>query len=1046
MSLKTFVSDELHDLVGYSDGTVADFIVATAKRSGSKEQLLSSLTGTGTLSNSGKTQAFVDSLWSQLPSKSGAKTSRNRQREQEAVAMQKRNASYALLDDDDDFGATTGAKRPKRKDKKRNIRQRGTAPLDVDDDGVNRDKPTRRRKKKEMDPEEELRLKEEERLRDIAERDALADRLKQKDKDNTTNIMVNNSKRALEEARKRMELAEADRAAIVPELRKAARYKYLGERKDIKMDELEAEIRDEEVLFGDSMTAAERKRLKAKKETLRLAKEHANLESKLHVDAYAMPEQYVNERDQSWDKKKQMAVLKRRYEEAPDDNFQGNPEQKAWEDDLMHMAQINTGAKDAAKMTQQDDYELVMEDMSEMFVQAQTLGGTIDKDEKPQESEAERRAKSIAEVRKSLPVFGYREAFLKAVEEYQILIIVGETGSGKTTQLPQYLVEEGYCDEGKKIGCTQPRRVAAMSVAARVSEEMGTKLGMDVGYSIRFEDCTSQRTKLKYMTDGMLLREFLGEPDLASYNVMMIDEAHERTLHTDILFGLVKDIARFRSDLKLLISSATMDAEKFSAYFDDAPVFRIPGRRFPVDIFYSKAPEADYLDAAVVTILQIHLSQPLGDILVFFTGQEEIEAAQEQLEEKTRKLGSKINELIVLPIYANLPSDMQAKIFEPTPPGARKVVLATNIAETSLTIDNIIYVVDPGFSKQKSYNPRTGMESLLVTPCSQASANQRSGRAGRVAAGKCFRLYTAIAYQNELEPNTIPEIQRTHLGNVVLLLKSLGINDLIHFDFMDPPPSETLIRALEQLYALGALNDRGELTKLGRRMAELPVEPMMSKMLIASEKYGVVEEILSITAMLNTGGALFYRPKDKGVHADNARENFFRPGGDHLTLLNVWREYEETNFSTQWCFENYIQHRSMRRARDVRDQLAGLMERIEIEPSSNPADSIAIRKAITSGYFYNTARLGKGGTYRTVKHQQNVSIHPQSSLHKSLPRWVLYHELVFTTKEYLRQVIEIENTWLLEVAPHYYKPKDVADEQNKKMPKGGKGRSADKPA
>ena len=319
------------------------------------------------------------------------------------------------------------------------------------------------------------------------------------------------------------------------------------------------------------------------------------------------------------------------------------------------------------------------------------------------------------------------------------------------------------------------------------------------------------------MTDGMLLREFLGEPDLASYAAMVIDEAHERTLHTDVLFGLVKDIARFRPDLKLLISSATLDAEKFSEYFDGAPIFRIPGRRYPVDILYTKAPEADYLDATVVTTLQIHATQPQGDVLIFLTGQEEIEACEELLRQRTRGLGTRLGELLLCPIYANLPSHLQAKIFEPTPAGARKVVIATNIAETSLTIDGIKYVVDPGFVKQKSYNPRSGLEALTVTPVSQASALQRAGRAGRTAPGKAFRLYTAWSYQHELEPGTVPEIQRTNLGSVVLMLKSLGINDLLHFDFMDPPPAETLLRALEQLYALGALNDRGELTKVRRR-------------------------------------------------------------------------------------------------------------------------------------------------------------------------------------------------------------------------------------
>merc|ERR1719359_1100097 len=415
-------------------------------------------------------------------------------------------------------------------------------------------------------------------------------------------------------------------------------------------------------------------------------------------------------------------------------------------------------------------------------------------------------SRKLQKDRVSLPVYQYKASFLEAVRDYQILIVVGETGSGKTTQLPQFMHEVGYTKIGK-IGCTQPRRVAAMSVAARVAKEMGVKLGHEVGYSIRFEDMTTDRTLLEYMTDGMLLRSFLNEPDMASFSVMIIDEAHERTLHTDVLFGLVKDVARFREDLKLVISSATLDAEKFSEYFDNAPIFNIPGRRYPVSIHYTKAPEANYLDACVITVLQIHLTQPLGDILVFFTGQQEIEEAMELIDFKTRGLGSAMAELLVLPIYATLPTDMQAKIFEPTPEGARKVVLATNIAETSITIDNIVYVIDPGFAKQNAYNPKTGMESLVVVPSSKAAADQRAGRAGRVKPGKCFRLYTKWSFEHELEDQNAPEIQRTNLGGVVLMLKSIGIDDLINFDFMDAPPPETLMKSLEQLYALAALND-----------------------------------------------------------------------------------------------------------------------------------------------------------------------------------------------------------------------------------------------
>ncbi|KAM4815193.1 pre-mRNA-splicing factor ATP-dependent RNA helicase DHX16-like, partial [Thomomys bottae] len=373
-------------------------------------------------------------------------------------------------------------------------------------------------------------------------------------------------------------------------------------------------------------------------------------------------------------------------------------------------------------------------------------------------------------------------------------------------------------------------------------------------------------------------------------------------------------------------------------------------------------------------------------------------------------------------------------IFQLTPPGARKVVVATNIAETSLTIEGIIYVVDPGLCKQKSYNPRTGMESLTVTPCSKASANQRAGRAGQVAAGKCFSLYTAWAYHHELEETTVPEIQRTNLGNVVLLLKSLGIHDLVHFDFLDPPPYETLLLALEQLYALGALKHLGELTMTGRKMAELPVDPMLSKMILASEKYSCSEEILTVAAMLSVNNSIFYRPKDKAVHADNARVNFFLPGGDHLVLLNVFTQWAESGYSSQWCYENFVQVRSMPRARDVREQLDGLLEHVEVGLSSCQGDYIRVRKAITSGYFYHIAWLTPTG-YRTVKKRHEVVIPPNSSLFKEQPpRWLLCHEVVLTSKAFMRQVLEIDSSWLLEVAPHFYKAKEVEDSHTKKMP------------
>nr|XP_023658429.1 pre-mRNA-splicing factor ATP-dependent RNA helicase DHX16 isoform X2 [Paramormyrops kingsleyae] len=1051
-NLEQWVNDRLHDILGLSDKYVAQFMIGSARRSSGPEDFLNRLRETGTIDIDQRVSAFAQELYAKIPQKQTVEKPA-RAVERQALEMEKRNRTYTLLEDSDSGGEVVTQKGEKKKDsdrgrKRKHLRKKREESPSSGDEEKSKSKmteteqevPGKKEEEEEEEEEEEWEKEERERLQDLEERDAFAERVKLKDKDKTRHILERNDKKAYEEAQKRLKMAEEDQKQMIPELRKQSRWKYLEKREAEKLEDLEAEIADEEYLFSSHMMTEQEQMDLEYKRTLRdLAKDYKKAgakEKEERKNRYYMPEE-------SRTKTVPQKDLELDLEES---GREVGGEQSRWEEERLGAAALRFGAKaerERGMKEENEKYQLVLEE-DEMinFVSTITMKGTLmgKGDTEPVITEAEKQRQSIQEVRRSLPIYPYRPDLLAAIEQHQVLIIEGETGSGKTTQIPQYLQEEGYTTGGMKIGCTQPRRVAAMSVAARVAQEMGVKLGNEVGYSIRFEDCTSERTILKYMTDGMLLREFLTEPDLASYSVVLIDEAHERTLHTDILFGLIKDIARFRPNLKVLVASATLDTERFSSFFDDAPVFRIPGRRFPVDIYYTKAPEADYLEACVVSVLQIHVTQPPGDVLVFLTGQEEIEACCELLQDRCRRLGSKISELIILPIYANLPSDMQAKIFNPTPPGARKVVVATNIAETSLTIDGIIYVIDPGFCKQKSYNARTGMESLIVTPCSRASANQRAGRAGRVAAGKCFRLYTAWAFKHEMEESTVPEIQRTNLGNVVLLLKSLGINDLIHFDFMDPPPHETLVLALEQLYALGALNHLGELTKLGRRMAELPVDPMLSKMILASEQYKCSEEVLTIAAMLSVNNSIFYRPKDKVVHADNARMNFVVPGGDHLVLLNVYTQWVESGYSTQWCYENFIQFRSMRRARDVREQLEGLMDRIEVEVCSCSGDGVPIRKAVTAGYFYHTARLSKGG-YKTVKHQQTVYVHPNSSLFEEQPRWLIYHELVFTTKEFMRQVIEIDSGWLLEVAPHYYKTKELEDSSSKKMPrKLGKAR------
>ena len=1116
--------------------------------------------------------------------------------------------------------------------------------------------------------------------------------------------------------------------------------------------------------------------------------------------------------------------------------------------------------------------------------------------------------------------------------------------------MTQYLAEAGYASKGV-IGCTQPRRVAAMSVAKRVAEEYGCKLGAEVGYSIRFEDCTSPETRIKYMTDGMLLRELLLEPDCSRYSVIMLDEAHERTINTDVLFGLLKKACAKRPQLKLIVTSATLDAEKFSAYFYQCPIFSIPGRLFPVTVLYSKEPEQDYLEAALITVMQIHLSQPPGDVLLFLTGKEEIDTAclaadtqvlvyvggdassapvsmalhavnpacdalvapdytaarilsfarrngkamrtvsqgaarhhqsveyvvtadhtltvamrgfppvfsrrytrgrredeaacillrwlvpadehgvpalretrflvdthapfsdkyyfsdnvaeramkgfadalppgctiikqgtcrarfcnkgyvgrviyrdaagakqirrfpvyssgrhewntyrsydeaqedaqavlafeeaagrvlrngqlldiplsaferipsdiakyfvgvksfrpvvqlaevavdaelkflppyilglwlgdgcrrdhgfyfcsvddelveavqdfaadaglscsvdtrdlrtdsalaggeledgadaelvedgqrmftylyvggqagralkalgldrQSMRQRRTNKrvphhymtaseadrlallaglldtdggrchghfvfsqqevrkelvqqvkalaeslgivasdiwtadkpppfgrarfndgaamhthflvrlsgprcraipvrvprkqipdglkfkrpgamrltfsdapdqdhikmqvdgsgrflladrtithnceilydrmqsLGKGAPVLTVLPVYSALPSELQTKIFDPAPAGTRKCIVATNIAEASLTIDGILYVVDPGFCKQKIYSAKLGMDSLVVTPISQASAQQRSGRAGRTGPGKCFRLYTESAYKNEMLPMTVPEIQRTNLGPTVLTLKAMGINDLLHFDFMDPPPVQTLITALQLLYNLGALDEEGLLTRLGRKMAEFPLEPPMSKMLIASVELGCSEELLTIVAMLSIQTP-FYRPKEKQAQADAKRAKFFQAEGDHLTLLTVYSAWQAAKYSNTWAFDNFLQARSLRQAQDIRKQLLSIMDRYKLPIRSAGRDTVKISKAVTSGYFMHAAKKDPEEGYKSLVDQQPVYIHPSSALFNHQPQWVLYHQLVLTSKEYMREVMAIEPKW-----------------------------------
>ncbi|KAJ2740794.1 ATP-dependent RNA helicase [Coemansia sp. BCRC 34301] len=680
--------------------------------------------------------------------------------------------------------------------------------------------------------------------------------------------------------------------------------------------------------------------------------------------------------------------------------------------------------------------------------------------------------------REALPIFSARAAILRQVRTHPTVIIVGETGSGKTTQIPQYLLESGFTATGGAIAVTQPRRVAATSIAKRVAEEVGTPLGGRVGYTIRFEDCSSDKTQLRFCTDGLLLREILSDPLLRRYSVVILDEAHERTLRTDILLGMLKDIQRERArlaallsqqqipameeeasssrrdhrskgshitfdapaetaappavvdsvhgdvtgigELKVIVMSATLDAERFSEYFDRAPILYVAGRQFPVTTYYTTTPQADYLDAAHLTALQIHTETPStsGDILVFLSGQEDIENVERLLRDSAASFPTTVPALLPCPIFAALPQSQQSQVFDAAPEFTRKIILATNIAETSLTIPGIRHVIDSGVHKVRGFDPRIG-ESLLVEPISKSSARQRTGRAGREAAGFCYRLYTEADYA-QLAEDSIPEIKRCQLSMVVLQLKAAGVADVMQFDFMDRPSKKALKHALLELYALDALDDHGELTALGRWMSEFPLEPSYSKVIYASQKMGCTREAIDIVSLLSVD-SLFYVPADKRDESNAAQSVFRSTEGDHLTFLNLLRAFNKVNGDREWCQDHFVNRRNMRHVLDVRLQLNRLCTKLGLDTErSCGTDLDAVLKCFLSGFFHNCALLQPDSTYRSLNGSQTVHVHPGSSLFaKKIPA-VFYDQLVFTNKLHARAVSAVDPLWIAQASPKLY--------------------------
>lgn len=636
----------------------------------------------------------------------------------------------------------------------------------------------------------------------------------------------------------------------------------------------------------------------------------------------------------------------------------------------------------------------------------------------------------LDEQRKRLPIFQYKQHVLYLLEKYQTLVLVGDTGCGKSTQISQYLLEAGWCENGLKVGITEPRRFCVTSLARRVADEYGCNVGSTVGYSIRFEDCQNpQTTKIKYMTEGILIREIMADPLLQDYAVVILDEVHERNILTDILMGLLKKILRKRKRLKLIVMSATVDAVSLKNFFnnkhskseteDTATVLSVEGKVYPVTVHYINEPIPDYVVGVVDCVCAIHKEEPEGDILAFLTGSEEVDRAVAQIKEQINEASNKHLKPMVLPMYGSLPNNEQLKVFRPTPRNMRKIIIATNIAETSITVAGIIYVVDCGFVKLPWFNPNTYMNSLVVIPISKASAEQRSGRAGRVQPGKVYRLYPEEEY-DKLPLATPPEMIRTDLSSAVLQLKALGIDNVLRFTFPSPPPVENLLLALELLNAIGAIDDKGQLTKpLGTTMAEFPLPPLHSKTLLSAVDFNCTDEISTILAMLQVEN-IFIKPHSgaNAIKASIERRKFEVREGDLITLLNVFIAFEKNiNNAKAWCSHRFINYKALKRVWEIKSQILRLLDRFHIPKTSCQNNSENISRCITSGFFPNAAYLHYSGVYKTIRGDEELYIHPTSVLYTlEQPQWVLYCELVHTNKLYMRDVTVIQSSWLEELA------------------------------
>ncbi|KAL5116791.1 Salivary acidic proline-rich phosphoprotein 1/2 [Pleosporales sp. CAS-2024a] len=659
---------------------------------------------------------------------------------------------------------------------------------------------------------------------------------------------------------------------------------------------------------------------------------------------------------------------------------------------------------------------------------------------------------ALLPVRKALPIWSHASSIKASLKKNHVLVLTGETGSGKSTQVPQFLANEPWCS--KCIAITQPRRVAAISLARRVAEEMGSFMGHQsptakVGYSVRFDNNTGPGTKIKFLTEGMLLQEMLRDPAMSQYSAIVVDEVHERSVNVDLILGFLKNLVtdmessttKRREPLKVVIMSATADVESLVTFFgsdqkSDIPPQRqistcyVEGRQYPVKTTYLPQPTQDWVEAALRTIFQIHYKEPLpGDILVFLTGQDTIESLEKLINDYAEGMDKDVPRLLTLPLFAALPQHAQQRIFQPTPFRTRKVILATNIAETSVTVPGVRYVVDCGKSKVKQFRNRLGLESLLVKPISKSAAIQRQGRAGREAAGQCYRLYTEDGFKT-MDERTTPEILRCDLSQAILTMKARGVDDVLNFPFLDRPPREALEKALLQLLHLQALSDDGKISEVGLKIAKFPLTPTLGRVLVEAAKAerDCVLDVIDIISALSVEN-VFLNPvtEERKEEAEEARREIYRREGDHLSLLvTVQRYAEEQTDRKAWCEKHFVSHRAMQNVMNIRKQLQQQcvalklmtqddIKKQEVSWAPSEAKSQVMLQCMLRGFIANTARLMPDGSYKTLMGNQTVAIHPSSVLFGRKLEAIVFNEFVFTGKAWARGVSAVQLDWVSEV-------------------------------